>query len=116
MINRSRMREVEDTRQDFEELDDAITSGFYLKEGMNRGNQDFYYMTTVIEVTAEDVDELEERVGDVMTLCTSMSLIVKRADYKHEQCFLSSLPTLSIDAENLAKMTKENFEKREEIY
>ena len=99
MINRSRMRDVEDTRQDFEELDDAITSGFYLKEGMNRANQDFYYMTTVIEVTAEDADELEERVGDVMTLCTSMSLIVKRADYKHEQCFLSSLPTLSIDAD-----------------
>ena len=99
MINRSRMRDVEDTRQDFEELDDAITSGFYLKEGMNRANQDFYYMTTVIEVTAEDVDEIEERVGDVMTLCTSMSLIVKRADYKHEQCFLSSLPTLSIDAD-----------------
>lgn len=99
MINRSRMRDVEDTRQDYEELDDAISSGFYLKEGINRTNQDFYYMTTVIEITGEDVDELEEKVCDVMTLCTSISLIVKRADYKHEQCFLSSLPTLSIDAD-----------------
>ena len=43
MLNRSRMRDVGDTRQDFEELDDAISSGFYLKEGMNRNAQDFYY-------------------------------------------------------------------------
>ncbi|MCR4718704.1 MAG: hypothetical protein K5768_03640 [Firmicutes bacterium] len=99
MINRSKMRDVGDTRQDFEELDDAISSGMYLKESMNRDNQDFYYMTTVIEITGEDLDELEERVYDVITLCTSMSMIVKRADYKHEQCFLSSLPTLSLDAD-----------------
>ena len=51
MINRSKMRDVADTRSDFEELDSAISSGIYLKEGMNRGNQDFYYMSTIIEVT-----------------------------------------------------------------
>ena len=99
MMNRSRMRDLDDIRQDFEELDDAIMSGFYLKEGMNRQNQDFYYMSTVIEVTADNAEELEMRVADVMTLCSSMSMVVKRADYKHEQCFLSSLPVLSLDAD-----------------
>lgn len=97
MLNRSRMRDVGDTRQDFEELDDAISSGYYLKEGMNRAAQDFYYMSTVIEVTAYDEEELEQRVADVMTLCGSMSMVCKRADYKHEQCFLSSLPVLSVE-------------------
>ena len=99
MLNRSRMREVDVTRQDYEELDDAISSGFFLKEGMNRANQDFYYMSTVIEITATDAESLEQRVADVMTLCSSMSMLVKRADYKHEQCFLSSLPILSIDSD-----------------
>ncbi len=99
MLNRSRMREVGDTRQDYEELDSAISSGFWLKEGINRTGQDFYYMTTVIEVTADDEEELEIRVNDVITLCASMSMSVKRADYKHEQCFLSALPTLSLDAD-----------------
>ena len=36
MVNRSRMRDVGDTRQDFEELDSAISSGLYLKDVMNR--------------------------------------------------------------------------------
>lgn len=97
MLNRSRMREVGDTRVDFEEIDSAIASGFYLKDGINWANQDFYYMTTVIEITAEDAEDLETRVNEALTLCASMSMVCKRADYKHEQCFLSSLPILSVD-------------------
>ena len=97
MLNRSRMRDVGDTRQDFEELDDAISSGYYLKEGMNRAAQDFYYMSTVIEVTASDEEELEQRIADVMTLCSAMSMVAKRADFKHEQCFLSTLPVLAVE-------------------
>ena len=54
MINRSRMRDVGDTRSDYEELDSAINSGLYLKDVMNRQGEDFYYMHTIIEVTAED--------------------------------------------------------------
>ena len=107
MMNRSRMREVDDVRQDYEELDDAIYSGMYLKEGMNRSGQDFYYMSTVLEVTAYDEEELERVVRDVMTLCSSMSMVCKRADYKHEQCFLSFLPTLSLDAD-IERMSRRN--------
>lgn len=99
MLNRSKMREVADTRSDFEELDSAISSGMYLKEGMNRGNQDFYYMSTILEVTAEDEETIERNVSDVITLCASMDMVCKRADYKHEQGFLSALPTLSLDAD-----------------
>lgn len=99
MINRSKMREVADTRSDFEELDSAISSGMYLKEGMNRANQDFYYMSTILEVTAEDEETIERNVSDVITLCASMDMVCKRADYKHEQGFLSALPTVSLDAD-----------------
>ena len=58
MLNRSRMRDVGDTRQDYEELDSAITSGLYLKDVMNRQGEDFYYMHTLIEVVADDPDIL----------------------------------------------------------
>ena len=54
MVNRSRMRDVEDTRQDFEVLDSAISSGLYLKDAMNRQGEDFYYMHTLVEVVADD--------------------------------------------------------------
>jgi len=95
MVNRSRMRDVGDTRQDYEELDSAISSGLYLKDVMNRQGEDFYYMHTLIEVTAPDPETLEQRVTEVEKLCVDM--IARRCDYKNEQAFLSSLPILALD-------------------
>ena len=97
MVNRSRMRDVGDTRQDFEELDSAISSGLYLKDAMNRQGEDFYYMHTLIEVTADDPETLEQRVTAVEKLCVSIDMIARRCDYKNEQAFLSMLPLLSLD-------------------
>ncbi len=107
MVNRSRMKDIGDTRQDYEELDSAIASGLYLKEVMNREGEDFYYMHTVIEVTADNAETLEQRVGAVETLCTSIDMIARRCDYKNEQAFLSSLPVVSLDVD-IERKSKRN--------
>ena len=99
MLNRSRMRDVGDTRQDYEELDSAITSGLYLKDVMNRQGEDFYYMHTLIEVVADDPDTLEQRVTAVEKLCVSADMIARRCDYANEQGFLSTLPLVALDAD-----------------
>ena len=87
MMNRSRMREIGDTRQDFEELDSAIASGLYLKDAMNRQGEDFYYMHTLIEITAEDAETLEQRISAVEKLCLSVDMLTRRFDHKAEQGF-----------------------------
>ena len=107
MMNRSRMREVGDTRQDYEELDSAISSGLYLKDAMNRQGEDFYYMHTLIEVTASDPETLEQRVTAVEKLCVSVDMIARRCDYKQEQAFLSALPLLSLD-EDIERKSRRN--------
>lgn len=97
MMNRSRMREIGDTRQDFEELDSAIASGLYLKDAMNRQGEDFYYMHTLIEVVAPDLEALEQRISEVEKLCLSVDMLTRRFDHKAEQGFLSALPILHLD-------------------
>lgn len=99
MFNRSRMRDVEDTRADFEEMDDAISSGLYIKEQLNREGEEFFYMHTLIEVTAEDPETLEQRIKQVQNRCASMNMSIRRADYCHEQCFKSMLPLCKLDAD-----------------
>ncbi len=99
MVNRSRMRDVGDTRQDYEELDSAINSGLYLKDVMNRQGEDFYYMHTLVEVTADNPETLEQRVTAVEKLCVSIDMIARRCDYQNEQAFLSALPLLALDAD-----------------
>ena len=97
MVNRSRMRDVGDTRQDYEELDSAIASGLYLKDAINRNGEDFYYMYTLIEAVANDPETLEQRVTAIEKLCVSVDMIARRCDYKQEQAFLSALPLLILD-------------------
>ena len=97
MMNRSRMREIGDTRQDFEELDSAIASGLYLKDAMNRQSEDFYYMHTLIEIIAPDLEALEQRISAVEKLCLSVDMLTRRFDHKAEQGFLSALPILRMD-------------------
>ena len=97
MLNRSRMRDVGDTRQDYEELDSAIASGLYLKDAINRQGEDFYYMYTLIEAVADDPETLEQRVTAIEKLCVAVDMIARRCDYKQEQAFLSALPLLSLD-------------------
>lgn len=96
-FNRSRMRDIGDTRQDFEELGDAIESGLWIKSELNRNNEDFYFLHTLIEISAPDAQILAERVAQVQTMCTAMDLITKRCDYQHGNAYLSSLPLLSMD-------------------
>lgn len=107
MMNRARMRDVEDTRTDYEELDSAISSGFYIKDKINREGEEFYYMHTLIEITAPDTETLEARVRNVKNRCTSLGLYVRRADWSHEQCFKSMLPLGFLDAD-IERRTRRN--------
>ena len=108
MLNRSRMRDVEDTRADFEEMDDAISSGLYIKEQLNREGEEFFYMHTLIEITAYDEETLEQRIKQVQNRCAAMNMTVRRADYCHEQCFKSMLPLCKLDAD-IEKKTRRNI-------
>ena len=42
-INRSKIKDASDTNTDFDDLDGAIRSGYFLKNGLSN-NEDFYYM------------------------------------------------------------------------
>ena len=61
-INRSKIKETSDTNSDYDDLDSAIRSGYFLKEGLSN-NEDFYYLNTLITITAESLEELS---GGVM--------------------------------------------------
>ena len=99
MVNCSRMRDVGDTRQDFEELDSAISSGLYLKDAVNRQGEDFYYMHTRIEVTAEDQETLEQRVTAGRDKALSSA---RRADFRqHPVHYVDSMRRLMYETVQL---------------
>lgn len=74
-INRSKIREASDTNSDFDDLDGAIRSGYFLKEGLSN-NEDFYYMNILITMTADNAEDLEWREREMRKLLKSLPEIL----------------------------------------
>lgn len=105
-INHSKIKEVSDTNTDYDNLDDAIRSGYFLKDGLAE-NEDFYYMNLLITITASSVDELEWREREMKKLLLSHDISTTSCIFREEQAFLSSLPLVSLE-KHLYERSKRN--------
>lgn len=108
VFNRSRIQEVGDTRSDYEQLDDAIESALFMKSQINREGEDFYYIHTLMSVSADNLDDLKRREKETVNLCGSMGFTARRADYMQDKAFLSLLPLLEIDRD-IAHKSRRNI-------
>lgn len=95
-INRSKIKETSDTNTDFDDLDGAIQSGYFLKDGLGN-NEDFYYLNLLITITAGSIDDLEWKSAEMKKLLLSQDMDVQTCSFCEEQAFLSSLPLVSLE-------------------
>ena len=95
-INRSKIKEASDTNTDFDDLDGAIRSWYFLKNGLSN-NEDFYYMNLLITITAGSVEDLEWREREMRKLLLSHDMGVCTCAFREEQAFLSALPLVSLE-------------------
>lgn len=95
-INRSKIKEASDTNTDFDDLEGAIRSGYFLKNGL-ANNEDFYYMNILVTVTAKNKVELEWRVNEMKKLLISQDITIKSCNFYQEQAFRMTLPILNTE-------------------
>ncbi|MCF2683299.1 ATP-binding protein [Faecalicatena contorta] len=105
-INRSRIKDASDTNADFDDLDSAIRSGYFLKAGL-ANNEDFYYINLLITITASDLEELQWRIQEMKKLLISQDMDLHSCYFLQEQGFLSSLPLANLD-KKLYELSKRN--------
>ncbi len=89
--NKIKMRETEDTSQDFDELLAAIESGYYLKQGM-ASNEDFCYMGTMLTITGENLEELNYKYMTVKRHIVSQSMKIKQCIFQQTDAFIAAMP------------------------
>lgn len=105
-INRSKIKETSDTNTDFDDLDGAIRSGYFLKDGLSN-NEDFYYINLLVTITAENVEDLEWKCAEMKKLLLSQDMDVLPCSFCEEQAFLSALPLVSLE-KHLFERSKRN--------
>lgn len=105
-INRSKIKDASDTNADFDDLDSAIRSGYFLKAGL-ANNEDFYYINLLITITASNLEELQWRIQEMKKLLISKDMDLHSCYFLQEQGFLSSLPLANLD-KKLYELSKRN--------
>ena len=106
-INRSKLKDASDTNTDFDSIDGAIRSGYFLKEELS-GNEDFYFLNLLITITAHSEDDLEWKVSEMKKLLLSQDMRVNTCHFREEQAFLTSLPLAAME-KKLYEQSKRNL-------
>ena len=106
-LNRTKLRELQDTSTDYEELAGSIQAGYYIKQGLSSRNEDLFYMSVFITVSAAGYEELQWRKQQMTDLMKSMDIQVSDCMFQQEAALRSTMPFLSIDA-SLERKSKRN--------
>ena len=106
-LNRTKLRELQDTSTDYEELASSIQAGYYIKQGLSSWNEDLFYMSVFITLSAPSYEELQWRKQQMSDLMKSMDFQVGDCTFQQEAALRSTMPFLSIDP-SLERKAKRN--------
>lgn len=106
-INRSRIKDASDTNTDFDDIDNAIRSGYFLKQGLSN-YEDFYYAAILVTVTADSAENLEWRIAEVHRLMVSQDMDVRVCLFRQEDAMRSVMPFCSLN-KKLFERSKRNM-------
>lgn len=105
-LNRTKIKNLQDTSTDYEELSNSIQAGYYIKEGI-ANNEDLFYMSTFITISAKGYEELMWRKQQVTDMLKSMDITVSDCRFQQEAAFRSVMPFLYIEP-SLEKRAQRN--------
>ena len=107
-LNRTKLRSMQDTSTDYEELTGSIQSGYYIKSGIANNNEDLFYMSVLITISARTYEELLWRRGQMTDLLKSMDMYINECNFRQEAALRSVMPFLCIDP-NIEKKAQRNI-------
>ena len=107
-LNRTKLRSVQDTSTDYEELTNSIQAGYYIKNGIANNNEDLFYMSVFVTISGQTYDELMWRKQQMVDLLKSMDMYTHDCNFQQEAALRSVMPFLYIDP-RLERKTKRNI-------
>ena len=106
-LNRTKIRGMQDTSTDFDELANSIQAGYYIKQGISNYNEDLFYMSTFITVSAKAYEELVWRKQQMTDMLKSMDMYVSDCSFQQEDALKTVMPLLQMSP-RLEKKARRN--------
>ena len=106
-LNRTKLKSMHDTSTDYEELTNSIQSGYYIKNGIANNNEDLFYMSVFVTISAKTYEELLWRKQQMIDMLKSMDMYLSECRFQQEEALRSVMPFLQISPK-LLKKTQRN--------
>lgn len=106
-LNRTKLKSMQDTSTDYEELAGSIQAGYFIKQGIANYNEDLFYMSVFMTVSARTYEELMWRKQQMTDMLKSMDMYVSDCSFQQEDALRTVMPFLQMSPK-LEKKSKRN--------
>lgn len=106
-LNRTKLKSMQDTSTDYEELAGSIQAGYFIKQGIANYNEDLFYMSVFVTVSARTYEELMWRKQQMTDMLKPMDMYVSDCSFQQEDALHTVMPFLQISPK-LEKKSKRN--------
>lgn len=106
--NITKSRSSQDTHSDFDEITNAINSGYYIKSSIANNNEDLFYMNIIITVSADDYESFLRRRQNIINNFKGMDIVCNDFRFEMEQALQSVMPFNKINKDIYLK-TRRNI-------
>ena len=106
-LNRTKLKSMQDTSTDYEELAGSIQAGYFIKQGIANYNEDLFYMSVFVTVSARTYEELMWRKQQMTDMLKSMDIYVSDCSFQQEDALRTVMPFLQMSPK-LEKKSKRN--------
>lgn len=106
-LNRTKLKGLQDTSTDYEELTNSIQAGYFIKNGIANHNEDLFYMSVFVTISAKTYEELLWRKQQMIDMLKSMDMYLSDCRFQQEEALRSVMPFLQISPK-LQKKTQRN--------
>lgn len=106
-LNRTKLKGIQDTSTDYEELTNSIRAGYFIKNGIANYNEDLFYMSVFITISAKTYEELMWRKQQISDMLKSMDMYTSDCLFQQEPALQAVMPFLSVPT-SLEKKSRRN--------
>lgn len=106
-LNRTKLKSMQDTSTDYEELAGSIQAGYFIKQGIANYNEDLFYMSVFVTVSARTYEELMWRKQQMTDMLKSMDMYVSDCSFQQEDALRTVMPFLQMSPK-IEKKSKRN--------
>ncbi len=95
-LNKTKLKEMQDTSTDYEELTNSIQAGYFIKHGIANNNEDLFYLSVFVTVSAISYEELLWRKRQITDMLKSMDMYISDCKFQQEVALRSVMPVVRI--------------------